>query len=583
MAQDFDFLQAANITTDLTTYTFAAQNFGAAAADRYLVVVIQSRKGGASTTITGVTIGGITATEVVQRTNNVTNTDVAGIFIAAVPTGTSGDVVITFGAGMARCGISLFRGTGMNPTPYDTDSSVASDPTCTLNIPADGAAVAGGITAASSSAAWTGLTERSDAVIETFITATSASDEGMSLESNRTITIDFGTSSETVGVFASFEPSAVNTNSERDAVTQGQDTANSERSSVLTGGVTDARTAVLEGELGADNDYLSYMQNQTGNSWASAFKAHTGQNWMRGVSQDIVAQARDFEVSRLKMILHWDSSGGGTYSAPMHAEIRTAFNGTLIASSINEIDIGDVDTDPGFTEVWFYFERGIFLDVGVEYNIGIYGDEADLVLDGGDLEAFYSTANPYGTGDNRLWQERSADQGSSWGWIGGSDGDLYFALYQWGKAEERTATLTGFIPNSYSREFNAALPTDSDTLSTVYDSGEEDDVQTDDDVFVSQASTTTSGYVIHQHEAVNPDFAQQSMTVAVKAKATLDTAVSTVYLQVWNYTDEAWENLDSESTADADEEFSLGASISANLGEYYDVNFVAKFRVYQHV
>lgn len=78
------YLHATAITTDLTTYTFSAEDLGATASDRYIIVGILSRKAGASTTISSVTIGGVSATIVKQATNNVTNTDVGGIAIATV-------------------------------------------------------------------------------------------------------------------------------------------------------------------------------------------------------------------------------------------------------------------------------------------------------------------------------------------------------------------------------------------------------------------------------------------------------------------------------------------------------------------
>lgn len=201
-----DFLQSATDTADLATYTFASQNFGAAASDRYIIVTIMARKSGASTTITGVTIGGVTATEVVQRTNNVTNSDIAGIFIAAVPTGTSGDVVVTLGATMVRCAIGLYATTGLSSaTPYDSDSSVASPPSVSLDVPVNGFIIGAGLTAASTTATLTGITEDYDSTLETFVTFAGGHDEVPAGEAGRTTTISFGSNTEPAGVFASWK------------------------------------------------------------------------------------------------------------------------------------------------------------------------------------------------------------------------------------------------------------------------------------------------------------------------------------------------------------------------------------------
>jgi len=201
----FEFLQATNDTSDLTTYTFSSQNLGDVAADRLIIVGISSRKAGGSTTISSVTIGGVTAT-VIQNTNTVTNTDVGAIAYAVVPSGTTGDIVIVFGAGMVRCAIQVYRAINLeSTTPYDSDTSLAADPTVNLDVPAGGFAIGTGITAANSNAAWTGLTEDHDNTLETFVTVTSASDEFLSAEAGRTILINFGTSNESVGVFASWK------------------------------------------------------------------------------------------------------------------------------------------------------------------------------------------------------------------------------------------------------------------------------------------------------------------------------------------------------------------------------------------
>ncbi len=198
-------------TTDLTTYTFSTVDIGTANADRCVIVSAIARKSGASATLSTVTIGGVSATIVVQNTNNVTNTDVAGLAAAIVPTGTTGDIVVTWSAGMLRSQIGVWTaiGTDSCTTPHDTGSSLSGDPSTTIDIADAGAAVGAGLTAAGTTASWTGLTENFDATLETFVTATGASASAMSAETGRTVTIDFAAAGvESVGVFASWAPAA---------------------------------------------------------------------------------------------------------------------------------------------------------------------------------------------------------------------------------------------------------------------------------------------------------------------------------------------------------------------------------------
>lgn len=210
MAAEFSFLQATPNSADLTTYTFSSENFGTADADRYIIVGIVARKAGATTTISSVTIGGVSATITAQQSNSDSNTNVAGIAIAKVPTGTSGDVVVTFGAGMVRCVISVYRAVGITGlTAYHSDTDTSSDPVGTLNIPGSGFAIGMAISNSNSSCTWTNLTEDADGTVESFVTYTSASDEFSSSETGRSITANFASSGSTpIGIFASWEYAA---------------------------------------------------------------------------------------------------------------------------------------------------------------------------------------------------------------------------------------------------------------------------------------------------------------------------------------------------------------------------------------
>jgi len=97
------FLQTASDATNLQTYTFSSQNLGAANSKRYIIVAIASRNTRLGTTINSVRIGGVTATISVQSNHDDSpNSSVAGLAVANVPTGTTGDIVVTFSTTMLR-------------------------------------------------------------------------------------------------------------------------------------------------------------------------------------------------------------------------------------------------------------------------------------------------------------------------------------------------------------------------------------------------------------------------------------------------------------------------------------------------
>lgn len=196
------FLQTATDDTNASSYTFSAQSLGTAASDRYIVVTVGARAG-TTETISSVTIGGVTATINVQSTSN---NNIASVCIANVPTGATGDIVVTFSGTMDRCGIGAWRATGVtSTTATDTGTSIANPLTTNLDINAGGFAVAIGRTDDIATATWTNLTEKFDEEIGAegnFFSG--ASDEFVSAQTNLAVTCTWTTSLRPVFAAASF-------------------------------------------------------------------------------------------------------------------------------------------------------------------------------------------------------------------------------------------------------------------------------------------------------------------------------------------------------------------------------------------
>lgn len=196
------FLQGAIDTANLTTYTFGSQNLGVADSDRYIVAAIEARAG-ATLSVSSASIGGVAASIVAQTQNA---GDCAALVIANVPSGTTGDVVVTFNTAAARASIQLYRLVGIDSetASHTATSAPAQDPTTTLDIPAGGVAIGCGTNFGGGSATWTGLTENYDAVVEGQILVSSAYDTFATAQTGRTITIDISGGSLAAGVFASW-------------------------------------------------------------------------------------------------------------------------------------------------------------------------------------------------------------------------------------------------------------------------------------------------------------------------------------------------------------------------------------------
>ncbi len=206
MAATRTFLQAA-AGNNSTTFTFTAQNLGAEDAGRYIVVCCGARLGATARTITSVTVGGVTA-DIAVTTN--TTTAGAGVAIALVPTGATGDVVVTWSGFASGCVIQLYRVLGIGGTAAsDTDTSSAADPSVSLDVPAGGVAFGTAVCSTNaSSASWSGLTEDYDAAPGGAGGAySSASGEFATQQTGLTVTCDFSVDESGAGAFASWAPS----------------------------------------------------------------------------------------------------------------------------------------------------------------------------------------------------------------------------------------------------------------------------------------------------------------------------------------------------------------------------------------
>jgi hypothetical protein len=126
--------------TGSNPYTATITYGGAETSDRVVHVSFMARASTTGRTLSSATIGGISATINVQITDATTNY-ICGIISAVVPTGTSGDVVLTFShTSIDRIRGGFYTSTGLSSatahasTSDDTDGNVS----LTLNTTTDG-------------------------------------------------------------------------------------------------------------------------------------------------------------------------------------------------------------------------------------------------------------------------------------------------------------------------------------------------------------------------------------------------------------------------------------------------------------
>ena len=168
-APTLTFLQcAAQNGTDGTTMTFASQNTGTFAANRYIIIGWQVVDASGTYFTSGVTLGGVAA-ELVRQTDN-QSIDYwfnNGFAVIANPAASSASVVLTMSETVSAARICMWAATDISMVPFNMESREAAGGAVinmSLNVPASGFVV-GVCGNPSTSGTWTwtgGLTERLD-------------------------------------------------------------------------------------------------------------------------------------------------------------------------------------------------------------------------------------------------------------------------------------------------------------------------------------------------------------------------------------------------------------------------------------
>lgn len=107
-------------TSNASVYTFSSKELGGATSDRKIYCMIGT--GAGTPVLTSCVIGGVTAELVRQQTST------SGMLcvVAEVPTGNTGNIVITFTTTMSRCAISLYATYSSDFAPHWANSDSAA-------------------------------------------------------------------------------------------------------------------------------------------------------------------------------------------------------------------------------------------------------------------------------------------------------------------------------------------------------------------------------------------------------------------------------------------------------------------------
>lgn len=194
------YLDLKTATNSASSYTLSAASIGTADAQRVVIVGI-SYVNGDTETISAVTIGGVSASILVQS-NSALEAVGAGIAAAIVPTGTTADVVVTLTGNVTGIGVGVWA-------TYDLDaaSAVATGSNTDLSGLAVNAQPFGFVIAVTSNDSsrtmtWSGATEDYDQAFDGVYYCSGAS--GPTTGSSVTVTPTASGSADAVLVAASF-------------------------------------------------------------------------------------------------------------------------------------------------------------------------------------------------------------------------------------------------------------------------------------------------------------------------------------------------------------------------------------------
>lgn len=268
------YLQLATDGANGSSFTFASQNFGTADADRYIIVGINGRSNdGADKTLNSVTIGGVTATISVSGWNS---GNVAAIAIAAVPTGTTGSVVITFSDTMTSCSLAMWseiKVTSLTATDTGTDTT---DPLSTNITLTNGFIIAVARSdSAADSATWTNVDENFDTTDADGNFITGASKSYTTQQTNLPITADWSTGVlRTVLACAAFEiiPNVTVSPSVVSAVTTIQEPTFS-GGAIVSPTVMSATTSVIAPTVSFPQDEWTKQSKSATDTWTNTSKS----------------------------------------------------------------------------------------------------------------------------------------------------------------------------------------------------------------------------------------------------------------------------------------------------------------------
>jgi hypothetical protein len=324
-----------SFTTSPAAQTFSNVPFGTAAADRRVVVVAAT--GTALATPSGVTAGGVSGSLVV-RVDGGDSMDI-DIWIVTVPTGTSGDVVVTQGTASSAGGMAVYTLHGASATANDTDTATQENPYAgTIDVTAGGAVIAGSHAnhASNPTSTWSGITEDVDFQTVSVYQMSAAHDDFASAETGKVLGCSYSTHSNSGVAAASFSGgTAANATGTLVSTVQTAPVATTTLSGVIL--YTDASGT---NTLGSSGDLAIYLTanlqgsdpDWTGTNWTEASSYGTPQTFSGSIKRVYLGKTTVTSGTAVAMKAVWANQ---VAEIPGGSVLISGGTGTIIGSNLS--------------------------------------------------------------------------------------------------------------------------------------------------------------------------------------------------------------------------------------------------------
>jgi len=187
-----------------TSTTYSGHAIGTASSGRIVVVGQGAWGGGTQPAITSMTIGGISASSLIAQ-SNASVAMRSEIWAAAVPTGTTADIVINWDNTTSDSNIAVYEMTEASITATDTAVSTANPAALTIDCEAGGAIVTeAGNNNGSVTWTWANITESHDSPGSGSRSYSGASDNFATTQTSLAITGTPSTSGDECGCAVAF-------------------------------------------------------------------------------------------------------------------------------------------------------------------------------------------------------------------------------------------------------------------------------------------------------------------------------------------------------------------------------------------